>query len=401
MSEKTYCTDLIVAKGALPTAGQDGKIIYNFDTNNQARPELKEDGSVDFFKLNTLHHCSKGQVLAQIVPGKKGQNGYDVLGTVLLAREVKKAKFDHGRNIEISEDGLQLKSLVDGNVTCVNGAVFVTDVYEVENVDTATGNIEYPGNVKVKGNVCENFAVKCDGDVFVDGVVEGATIEAKGNIIIARGMHGQNKGKLVAGGNVISKFISAADVTAGGYIESEQILNSNVQAGTEVNAEAGKGLITGGKIIAKKAVNVKNAGSNMGSTTIIEVGCDQELKKKSMKLQKDAAEKSKIVMQVKASLANISEKIQDGVKLTAEQIANVKNMQKLLQVEQGELDQILNDLNGLEETVSFDENAHINVRGTMYQGVALTISGVNMAVKEDYQFCRLIKRGADIVSTNL
>lgn len=401
LSEKSYCTDIIIAKGKLPTPGQDAKIVYNFDTNNQARPELREDGSVDFFKLNLLHHCSKGQILAEIIPAQKGENGIDVFGTVMLAREVKNVKFDHGRNIEISENGLQLISQVDGNVSCVNGAVFVTDVYEIENVDPSTGNIEYPGNVNVRGNVCENFSIKCDGNVYVNGVVEGATIEAKGDIIIARGMHGQNKGKLVAGGNIVSKFISASDVTASGYVEAEQILNSTVVAGTEVNAEAGKGLITGGRVSANKAVNVKNAGSNMGATTIIEVGADPELKKRSAMLQKEAVEKTKSLNQIKTSLATITQKLQQGAKLTTEQIINVKNMQKLMKQEEEEISKITAELTELSMSVDFDDSAHIDVRGTMYQGVAITISGINMAIKKDYQFCRLIKDGADIVSKPL
>ena len=116
--------------------------------------------------------------------------------------------------------------MVDGHVSLVDDKVFVSDVYSVEDVSTATGNIDYQGDVEVKGNVCENFSVKTRGNVFVQGVVEGATIEAGGNIVIARGMHGQNKGKLKAGGNVIAKFISAAQVETGGYVEAEQILNA-------------------------------------------------------------------------------------------------------------------------------------------------------------------------------
>ena len=231
---KKYCTNIIIAKGKLPTAGKDATINYYFDTSVDARPELKEDGSVDFFKLNLLHHCTKGQVLAEIIPEEKGEDGVDIFGAVTAAREVKKASFNHGRNLEISEDGHKLLSMVDGHVSMVEGAVFVSDVYSVDDVSTSTGNIEYHGNIEVKGNVCENFSVKTDGNVFVNGVVEGAVIEAGGDIVIARGMHGQNKGKLVAGGNIIAKFLSAAEVTAHGFVEAEQILNSKVVAGTEV-----------------------------------------------------------------------------------------------------------------------------------------------------------------------
>lgn len=401
VTDKKYCTDIIIAKGTLPTAGRDATINYHFDTNTKARPELKEDGSVDFFKLNMLRHCTKGQVLAEIVPEEKGENGVDVYGMVTPAREVKKAKFDHGRNLQISEDGLKLLSMVDGHVTCVDGAVFVSDVYTVDDVGPSTGNITYHGNVEVKGNVCENFEIKTDGDVFVNGVVEGAYIEAGGNIILSRGMHGQNKGKLVAGGNVIAKFISAADVNAKGFVEAEQILNANVVAGTEIHAEAGKGLITGGKVVAKKAVNVKNAGSAMGANTVIEVGVDPEMKKRMATLQKDIAEKSKSISQMKSVLSALSAKLQSGAKLTKEQVINLKGIQATLRADQEQFQQDMQELQELDEMVRFDDNAHIDIRGTMYTGVTVAVSGIHMAIKSEYTFCRLIKKGADIVSTNI
>lgn len=397
---KCYCTDIILAKGKLPTAGRDATINYYFDTNNKARPEVKEDGSVDYFKLNMLHHCTKGQVLAEIIPEERGEDGVDIFGTVTKAREVKKARFDHGRNLQISEDGHKLLSMVDGHASLVDGAVFVSDIYEVENVDTSTGNIEYHGNVEVRGNVCENFKIKTDGDVFVNGVVEGAEIEAGGNIIIARGMHGQNKGKLVAGGNVVAKFLSAADVQAKGFVEAEQILNSTVAA-TEVHAEAGKGLITGGKIIASKSVNVRNAGSPMGATTIIEVGNDPEMKKRYAELQKIIAEKSKSISQMQAILKSTTEKIKSGAKPTLEQIKNLQMIQQNLPVQQKELAGEMQEMQELDEVLRYEDNAHIDVRGTMYQGVVVSISGAAKTIKDEYTFCRLINKAADVASTNL
>ena len=266
-------------------------------------------------------------MLAEIIPAEKGQNGIDVYGNVTLARDVKKITFEHGRNLQISEDGLKLISLVDGHASLVDGTVFVADVYTVEDVSTATGNIEYHGNVEVNGNVCENFSIKTDGNVFVKGVVEGAYIEAGGNIVIERGMHGQGKGILKAKGNVIAKFISAAEVEADGFVEAEQILNAKVTAGETVNAEAGKGLITGGKIVAKAGVNVKNAGSPMGASTIIEVGCDPEDKKQLALLQKNVGEKAKDIANMKKVLMDTTEKLKSGAKLLPTQLVNAKNLQ--------------------------------------------------------------------------
>ena len=49
--------------------------------------------------------------------------------------------------------------------------VVVSDVYEVENVGPATGNIESNGSVLVKGNVQAGFSVKAKGNVEIRGVL--------------------------------------------------------------------------------------------------------------------------------------------------------------------------------------------------------------------------------------
>lgn len=401
LQNKQYCTDFVVARGQQQTAGKDAAIEYLFDVNNSSRPELKEDGSVDFFKLNTLHHCTQGQVLAKIIPEERGLDGINVFGAVTSAREVKKATFSFGKNLEVSPDGSQLISMVDGHVKLIDDTVFVSDVYTVEDVSTATGNIDYHGNVEVNGNVCENFSIRTDGDVFVKGVVEGAMIEAGGNIIIERGMHGQNKGNLRAGGNVIAKFISAAIVEADGFVEAEQILNSRVVAGSNINADAGKGLITGGKVVAKCAIHVRNAGSPMGAATIMEVGSDPEMKKRLAELQKSVGEKSKSVSQMKKVLDDTAKKIKAGAKLLPAQLKNAKMLQMTIAASQAQIQEELKEIEKLDKLLKGDDNAHIDIRGTMYQGVSVAISGAVMNVKNEYTFCRLIKKGADVASTNL
>ncbi len=401
LEERPYCTDIIVAQGKLPTPGRDGSIVYHFDTDSTARPELREDGTVDFFKLNNLHQCTKGQVLAEIIPEQKGENGFDVYGSVLLAREVKRVTFDHGRNMEKSKDGLQLISMVDGHVSLVGHAVFVSDVYSVEDVGTSTGNIEYHGDVEVKGNVCENFSVKTDGNVFVSGVVEGAVIEAGGNIIIARGMHGQNKGRLKAGGNVIAKFISAAEVEAAGFVEAEQFVNAKVSAGTNINADAGKGLITGGKVVAKGMINARNIGSPMGAATIVEIGTDVESKKQLAELQKSVGEKSKTIPQMKKVLEDTTKKLKAGVKLTQDQIKNARMLQVTLADSQAKIQEELKEIERLDKLLKNEGPAQIVLRGTMYQGVVVSISGATMTVKKEYTYCRLIKKDGDVASAIL
>lgn len=163
-------------------------------------------------------------------------------------------------------------------MSLVEGKVFVSDVYEVENVDLSTGNIEFEGSVQVRGNVSSNFEIRAGGNVIISGVVEGACIEAGGNIIIARGMNGMAKGNLRAGGDIVAKFLENATVSAGGYVNTESILHSNVTAATEIQVTGKRGFITGGHVRAGQRIEVKTLGATLGAPTVVEVGVDPEKK---------------------------------------------------------------------------------------------------------------------------
>ncbi len=282
---RDYGKDFLVAQGTEPVHGTDAYIKYYFNTDKKAKPSLKEDGSVDFFQLNVVQHCEKGDVLARLIPENPGEYGMSLLGQRLKPRDVRKASLKYGNNIEISEDNTTLISTVSGHVELIEDSVFVSDVLIVENVDNATGNIDYEGSVQVNGNVCTNFQVKAKGDIEVKGVVEGAVLEAGENIIIARGVNGMGKGSLKAGGNIISKFLQSVTAQADGYIASESVLHSRLMSKTEILIDGKKGFISGGSASAVKSVNVKTLGSPMGGDTIVEVGVDPSLTVRIQELQ--------------------------------------------------------------------------------------------------------------------
>ena len=285
-----------------------------------AKPTLKEDGSVDFFNLNTINHCSKGDILARLYPGDLGTFGKSIYGEAIKPRDVKRLSLKFGRNITISDDRLVITSDVNGHVTLVDDKVFVSNILEVENVDNSTGNIDYDGSVKVNGNVCTNFSVKAKGDIEVNGVVEGAYLEAGGNIIIARGMNGMARGSLNAEGNVVSKFIENAKVNAKGYVSTESILHSEVMAGTEIVVDGRRGFITGGRVSAGNLVRVKTLGSLMGSDTVVEVGADPSVKLRIQEIQKQIAESKKQIDTIHPVLKSAAAKLSQGVKFKQEQL---------------------------------------------------------------------------------
>ncbi|MCD7835727.1 MAG: FapA family protein [Lachnospiraceae bacterium] len=395
-SEGIYCTDIIAAKGREPRHGTDAKIEYYFNTDVHAKPEMKEDGSVDYFNLNVINRCKKGDVLARIIPEDAGDFGINIAGNRIKPRDVKKAVFKYGKNISLSEDRLTISSMVDGHVMLTDNDVFVSDVYTVENVDTSTGNIDFTGSVQVNGNVATNYVVKAGGDVVINGVVEGAHIEAGGNIIIARGMNGMSKGTLKAGGNIVAKFLENATAEAEGYVSTESSLHSNITAGTEVIVSGRRGFITVGRVQASDRIEAKTIGAVMGAATLIEVGVNPKLKERFVLLQKEISD---IVTDIKSAqpiIANFAAKKAKGVKFTDEQLKYVKNVAVKLEADKKELEDKNNEIKDLQQFFDPKKKAVVVVSGEVYPGTTITINDVSMTVQNSYKFCRFEKVSGDV-----
>ncbi len=398
LADRHYCTDYVMAIGQEPTSGTDASIEYFFNTNPNLKPKLNEDGSVDFFSLSAISLVKKGDKLATLTKEVPGEPGFNVVGDTLPPHEVKKLMLKYGRNIEVSEDGLTITSVVNGHASLVEGKVFVSDVYEVSDVDTATGNIDYNGNVCVLGNVKTGFCVNASGDVEVRGVVESAMVEAGGNVTIARGMNGMSKGTIIAGGNVVSKFIENANITAGGYVHAEAILHSNVQAKGEVTVTGKKGFITGGVIRTPESVSAKTIGSTMGVATEIEVGTDPKLTLRANSLNGEIANTKKKIEQVEPVIVTMTSKIKAGEKLRPEQILYFKQLSEQYKELKAELENKIEELNTLME--SMDETSGkescVKVEEYAYPGTKITISETTTVLSKPVQHSKFVRDGADV-----
>ncbi len=399
--ERRYCEDIVVAVGTPAGEGRDASIEYFFNTDQHAQPTLLEDGSVDFFNLNAICHCKKGDLLAKITPEEKGETGINICGEYINSRDVKGMKHRFGHNMSLSEDGLCLYSNVDGHVTLVDDQVFVSDLYMVENVDNSTGNIVFEGSVQINGNVKSNFSVSAKGNVVVNGVVEGAYIKADGNIIIARGMNGMGKGKLEAGGNIIAKFLESVTAEADGYIHSESVLHSQLQAGTEIEVDGKRGFITGGKVSAANKITVKNLGSEMGASTIVEVGSNLKLKEEFTELSKELVEIQKVIKSSQPIIASFAEKKAKGAKFTEDQLVYIKKLAFMVDLKKKELAEKYDLYEKMQEQLTNQGNAKVVVKGSVHPGTKIVIGDLSMVVQATNHFCKFERVQGNVKMTGL
>ncbi|MBQ1192902.1 MAG: DUF342 domain-containing protein [Lachnospiraceae bacterium] len=401
LSTPYYMTQMVVAKGKKPVQGQDAWIEYMFNTDRHAKPQLNEDGTVDFHKLNNISHISEGDVLAVLHPEDVGTAGEDIYGNEIKPRKVNRAALRFGNNIRLSDDGKSLISLVEGHVTLDGDRVSVSNLYNVEaDVDNSTGDIEYNGSISVKGNVRTGFKLRAKGNVEIFGVVEGAVIIADGDVILHRGIQGMGRSQIVAGGNLISKFIESANVAVNGYIETDTILHSQISAKGDIYVRGKNGNIIGGNVRSTSLIEATCIGSPMGTTTCVEVGNDPAILDKVNQLKKDITEKNKEKTELTQTIVNLKKKLElgrlDKTKMPMLQIT-AKNILSLDE----EIAKLTEEYEKGVNQLSENDNARINVIKTIHQGCKVTISGDYILIHESVPHCQYRKIKAEIKAAPL
>ena len=204
-----------------------------------------------------------------------------------------------------------------GQPKIIDGKATVLEIYEVNgNVDNTTGNIRFNGKVIVKGNVRTGFTIEANGDVEIYGVVEGAVIIAEGDILLHKGIQGQNVGKLISKKSITARYMESCYAKAYETIHAEAIMHCIIESGDTITVVGKKGLIVE-EIRANHEVNAKFIGSPMATVTKIEVGIDPEKKEKYEQLKEEEAALKQNKNQV-TQIINLLKKMSKTTPLTEE-----------------------------------------------------------------------------------
>jgi len=402
-SIKEFSKEFSAACGVEPINGKDAELIYDFDISTENKLVEKEDGTIDFQNLHNVINVKKDEVLCHIIPAKEGVNGIDIYGTEIPYKAGKAVSFHKGKNTYITEDGLQLKANVEGCVKVSGEIVIVEDVYTVNNVDNETGNIDFTGSVIIKGDVKAGFSVKAKHDVKVKGLVEGAYIEAGGEVVINKGMNGMGKGKIHAKGNITSKYIENAIIISDKNVYAEALINSDVSAKESIILRGKNAVIIGGTSRANDMIYATTIGSKINAETnlIIDLSNYQleqaafaKQRNKRLELEKGLNDKIK-------ELKEIEEKMDIILKSSFE---NKNVLHKNLIFKRVKINNEINEIKKhLEENNPTDNiaNHKIICKGIIYTNTRIAIGWMKYRVRQDISYSKLYNDGNDIAVVTL
>lgn len=271
--DRWYFRLVPVARGTAPEHGEDGKVEELFPRVLERKFATDEQNRVDYTAANLFNTVEEGAVICRIIPPTEGVPGRTVRDREIPARPGRAVTVPKGRNTHFSDGGDELLASISGQVEFSGRSFQVKPVLEIpENVDFSTGNINFVGDVHIKGDICAGFTVRAMGSITVDGVVEACSVEAGGDLVVARGVQGDGQAVIRAQRNVFSKYLENCTVYAKQTLRTDCIINCDVYCDGVVEVRSGRMTIIGGTIRASREVNAGTIGSRTEVRTNIILG---------------------------------------------------------------------------------------------------------------------------------
>jgi uncharacterized protein (DUF342 family) len=287
-----------IAKGIAPKAGLPGKIELLVDVSQIGKPRELQGGRVDHHEIGIVINVTKGFPLARHIPPEEGVDGRNVFGRPIAAPVTDDVHLRGGSGTCISsEDPNVLLSEIDGALTIrKDGFIEVKNQKIIEtDIDYSTGNVNFTGDLIIRGSVRAGFYVEVLGNLHVLGGVEDTQIKSTGNVVIEGGAVGAGTGLIECRGLVKVRHLENFSIKSGDNVFiSEDALHSTISSDGLIKAKS----IIGGTMTAF-GIECDSIGGTAETKTILDIGRFQALSEERSDLKKKSTGSSDLIVNLK------------------------------------------------------------------------------------------------------
>jgi uncharacterized protein (DUF342 family) len=359
--------DVAVAEGKPPVAVGATKINWISKRASGKNVTIGTDGKADFRNQDKITGVAPDELVAEIVcEGASGEAGEDIRGKKIEPEKPEKKDeitYDGTIRAEKGADGVtKLYAAKAGEIRFEKNHLSIVQSHAVKgDVNFTTGNLKLPGDVQISGSVAAGFMVMAGGSVNIGGGVEASLVSATGAVKIGLGIKGQSKGTIRANQGIELLYAEKAALLA---VEDIKVKNSCMGCVIKTNGKlilsSDKGILVGGRVRARKGMEVQTLGSENGVKTEVSFGQDYLI---ADQLEAERAELERlkgILAQFDKRLAEFEKQGKDPSALRIEKVKLLKLIEK-------------RSVRLLTFSEQFEEHfpSEIRVRGTIYPGVVL------------------------------
>lgn len=399
--KQIYEREVKVASSVKGDPGREGYFEFLFDTE-KPKPTINSDGTVDYRSMSLVQNTTEGSLLAIYHPAVQGTSGRNVTGEFEKLTIHKERRPLTGKGISNEKNPNEYYATKSGKIEYDgDNKLSIVEVYEIHGGCDFARNalVEFNGDVIVHGNVEAGVTIKVGKSLTVEGVVESAIIDAGGDVCLKRGMQGSGKGTINAGGNVFTEFLEYTSVRASGSVQSNVILNSQVEAQGTLTLTGKKGLIAGGNVHAMMGITCQNVGNSSEIKTGVHVGVLPELLEKRIEVSQKYSKLNEELDEIVLGMAKILRVRQQTGELT-------EQLQQHLELLKDKKDEVYRvcvemkkEAESLERMISDAREAKIRVSGSVYKGTVIGIDDSAMPIQRDTSFMEYSRQNGIIIGT--
>ncbi|MFT5366042.1 MAG: hypothetical protein ACI8V2_000984 [Candidatus Latescibacterota bacterium] len=293
----------LVAEAEAPVHGKDGYLELLVDTQKRIGT-LHNDGSVDFGAVDFKPEAQPNVEIARLHPASVGKPGRTIRGEIAKPHQgiAMRLNQDESIRVEEKEGILHYFATKAGVVKHTRTEILILDLLVIDgDINYKTGNLNFQGEIFIKGSVGPSFSVIANGNITVGGNVEiGAKIMSKGNILVGKGISGR-KTRVIALGHIQAQFVSDAllqcghNIYLGNYTSGAQL-----RAGARIKIDSATGqkggCAMGGQMWASHSIDVYIAGASNQMATELNVGVNPEQAEKLGDIDTHLQEAHKLVI---------------------------------------------------------------------------------------------------------
>jgi uncharacterized protein (DUF342 family) len=371
--------DVLIAQGIRPARAINDYFEINRHLLEQKTlvPDKNRNDQIDYRSRSPFIIVNKDQALATKKPPTPGREGKTVHGQAVPYETLTVDGLKPGENTRADEK--YIISEINGQLVEEKKVLHVRKNLVVKgSVGYATGNIIFPGDVRIEGAVSDGFKIYSGGSVTIQQTFDVTEVIAKGDLNVAGGIVGRGRAFLKVDGCIRTKFIQNCKVACRKTIAIEAgIVNSNIFVMEKLDLGE-KGRILGGEIYAIKGIRAGSIGKKAGKSTRIHCGVD-------FTLQKEQEANNKNLRALSEKLAKLRE-IMAAPNPDPEKQAKLEEALRILEGEQKKASRRGSELMGL---INADEDATVEAHGTIAAGTLIEICEIALFVAEPLRRVRL------------
>ncbi|MFH2058910.1 MAG: flagellar assembly protein A [Pseudomonadota bacterium] len=264
LSEGKPGSELKIAQGNPPQTGEDARVEFYFNHNEDLTQQGKNDGN----PKKSRQIVRTGDKLAKRTPHTAGIPGKNVFNQTIAPPKVKTFEFKCGKGVVLQDNGLYTASIEGHPALYDNHSLFVTPLaFKKEYVNLSgpvtaqLGNAYQMHDLKIDGKIEKNTILRCQKLDLVGDVI--GDIQAAGDITI-QGAVG------VASGNGTPMEIQPFIQTQGSVKVSKAVANARVECGQFFQAPNAD--VIDSEISARHGIYANNVYSNPTRPTVLKIG---------------------------------------------------------------------------------------------------------------------------------